>query len=388
VEPELVRNRESQIIAASRETRDLSPTFGCKVMFGLSAATYAVARLGARLDARRRASGCRGVLRSFAACGPMALACACGDVNSIGRDELSGAPASSPDIEQTAWPGRFALPDGSVLLLEAPPAAVVPGSAGSVDMLCALLPPKRLAGLPHGSDRYSALRDSDSPYLRRPSFVAFRAEQLLGLAPDLVIAHSWQPADTIARLKQAGVPVLRLADANRWADLRTQFVLLGSILAVEDQAAALLSEYDRRVADLLLEQNGVPTLTAVCYSNGGAGGWAAGSDTMHNEMLRLAGLTNLAAEQGLVGHDTMTFEELLVLDPDVLVVGGAADGQQAGGTAALLRESDALAALSSVSADRIVELPSWLYDTTSQYVVDAAEQLARATSVWRRGADR
>lgn len=321
------------------------------------------------------------------------LVCACSEDDSAGPNEWSAASANRSELglagNDATWTGRFELPDGSVLQLAAPPVAILPGSAGSVDMVCALVPPERLAGLPHGSDRYSALTDEPgSAFLQRPSFVAFRAEQLLGLAPDLVIAHSWQPADTIARLQEAGVPVLRLADANVWADVRTQLVLLGSILAAEGQAAALVADYDGRVAALLQDQGAATALSAVCYSNGGAGGWAAGSDTTLDEILRLAGLRNLAAEAGLVGHDTMTFEELLLLDPDVLVVGGAADGQQAGGTLALLRETDALAALSSVRAERIIELPSWLYTTTSQYVVDAAERVARAAAPWRDGADR
>jgi len=266
--------------------------------------------------------------------------------------------------------------------LAAPPVAVVPGSAGSVDMLAALLPPERLAGLPEGSERYSALQSADSPYLQRPNFAAFRAEQLLALAPDLVIAHSWQPAETIARLADAAVPVLRLADGNSWAEVREQLLLLGQILGVDNVAAALVADYDRRVEALLAAHRSGQKLTAVCYSNGGAGGWVAGSQTTLDEVLRLAGLTNLAGSHGQVGHGTMTFEELLSLDPDVLVVGGAADAQQVGGTAAFLRESEALSALQAVANDRIVVLPSWLYTTTSQYVVDAAEELAKRTAPW------
>lgn len=281
-----------------------------------------------------------------------------------------------------SWTGRFELPDGSQLFLEAPPMAVLPGSAGSVDMLVALLPPERLAGLPQGSERYSALRSADSPYLQRPTFPVFRAEQLLVLAPDLVLAHSWQPAETIARLQDAGIPVLRLADGNSWAEVRSQLLLLGQILGVEDVSAELLADYDRRVESLLAAHTDSPPLTAVCYSNGGAGGWVAGSETTLDEVLRLAGLTNMAGSHGQVGHGTMTFEELLVLDPDVLVVGGAADAQQAGGTAAFLRESAALSALQAVVNDRIVVLPSWLYTTTSQYIVDAAEDLALRTAPW------
>lgn len=327
--------------------------------------------------------------------------CACSD--GAPRHDAEGAavvdtvPRSVPDgpaaggaasAEAPPWTGRFTLPDGSLLTLAAPPMAVLPGSAGSVDMLAALLPPERLAGLPAGCEQYSAVRAADSPYLQRPSFAAFRAEQLLGLAPDLVIAHSWQPADTIARLQEAGVPVLRLADGNSWAEVRAQLLLLGRILDVDSKAAALLADYDRRVEALLAGQGGQERLSAVCYSNGGAGGWVAGSETTLDEILRLAGLTNLVAEHGSVGHSTMTFEELLVLDPDVLVVGGAAEGQQAGGTAAFLRDSAALSTLRAVRGERIVVLPSWLYTTTSQYMVDAAEQLAERVAPWHVSVDR
>jgi len=305
------------------------------------------------------------------------LSLACGERARVeAPDRHAPAPAG--------WPRTLALPDGSQLTLPRPPRRVVPGSAGSLDMLAALIPAERIAAIPAGSERYSALRDPASPYLARPRFAAYQAEPLLLRDPDLVLVHSWQSADTTRRLTQAGVPVLRLADANDWPTIAAQLELLGALLGAESRAAQVLAEHVARVQALAATWAGRPRPTALCYSNGGAGGSVAGADTTNDEILRLAGLVNLAAERGRVGHGSLTFEELLVLDPDVLVVGSSEEGaDMTGGTAAVLAGTAALSGLSALRHGHVVTLPSWLYTTTGQHVVDAAEQLAAAVEPWR-----
>jgi iron complex transport system substrate-binding protein len=294
---------------------------------------------------------------------------------------LLGTPAcvdrSEPPTSSARDVRRHALPDGGELVLAGSPQHIVPAAAGSVDLLCELVPPERIAALPDQALRYSGLRDPGDPHLARPRFDAYEAEPLLAAEPDLVIAHGWQRGETTARLREAGVPVLVLGDPTSWAETRDVITLLGRILDAEDAAADLVARYDERV-DALAARRALRGArpTALAYSNGGAGGWVAGADTTCHEFMELAGLDNLAARDGQTGHRTITYEELLLLDPDVFVVSGAADAQSPGGTAALLRNEPALASLRAVAADRILVLEPWLYTSVSQHVVDAAEQLA------------
>jgi len=275
--------------------------------------------------------------------------------------------------------GPFAAPrpvGARTLPAAGPPQAVLPAAAGSVDIVCALLPPERVAGLPEPALRYTGLRGDDNPYLALPRFSVYEAERVLALQPDLVLAHGWQSAETTTRLRAAGLEVVLLDDPNSWAEVSASIRRVAALVQAEPEAEALLARAATRLDALARRRAARETRGAVAFSDGGAGGWLAGAGTTQDEILRLAGLRNLAAEAGRVGHVEVSWEQLLQLDPDVIVVGGAADSQAQDGTAGLLRQEPALASLRAVAEDRVVVLDSWLFTTLSFHLLDAAEQLA------------
>jgi len=126
---------------------------------------------------------------------------------------LSGPVAAPPPVDAPAatvddgYPRTVALPGGASITLARRPERVVPGAAGSADVVCALLPPGRVAALPGQALRYSGVRDPESPYLALPQFHVYEAEPILSHRPDLVLAHPWQVGETTLRLQEAGVCV-------------------------------------------------------------------------------------------------------------------------------------------------------------------------------------
>jgi len=303
----------------------------------------------------------------FAACGVLLLVACGGD----------GAQSSGRLRGERAGPTReLTLPDGSAVRVPVSPQRIIPASAGLVDLLTALVPPERIAALPRQALGFSGLRDEHSPYLARPKFEVYAAEPLLAMRPDLVLADRWQTADTGERLREAGVAVLEVGRMERLDEVRRTLRLLARATGTQADCEALLAGLDLRLAALEQTASRRAGLRALAYTNGGTGGWAAGAGTTADEWITLAGMTNAAAEAGRVSHVRFTFEELLLLDPDVIVVSSPEGAGEDGGTAALLRGEPALASLKAVRDDRIVPMPAWLYDTISQHIVTAAEVLA------------
>ena len=259
-----------------------------------------------------------------------------------------------------------------------PPQRIVPASAGVVDLVAALVPPERIAGLPSQALFFSAAgaRPADPALLERPRFQAYAAEPILALAPDLVVCDRWSRADTTERLREAGVTVLELDDLESLSSVRAALLQLGERLGAQDACAATLADLDarsKRLADGAAHRAG---WRALAYSNGGGGGWAAGAGTTADEWIRLAGLRNAGAEGGRVGHVRCSFEELLALDPDLIVVSDRADGGGEGVSARILREEPGLANLRAVRLDRILVLEAWLFSGIGPQIVTAAETLA------------
>lgn len=285
---------------------------------------------------------------------------------------VEAAPPDAASASAAAgFPRRVAWPDGTVVELRSAPTAVVAAAGGSIDLLVALHTPERTAALPEPALAWSVLHEERGAWGHVPVFTRYLAEPILALRPDLVLVHDWQDMQTTSRLREAGVPVVVLTDPRTWDEARAQIRQVARLLGAEDRAEAVLRRYEDVLSRI---EHPEPAPTALCVTHGGAGGWVAGAGTTNHEMLRLAGVRNLAAEVGRTGHGSLTFEELLHLDPEWLVV--PASRESGLSTREVLLSEPALATLRAVRDHRIVEIDGWLYTTTSHHLVDGAAQLA------------
>jgi ABC-type Fe3+-hydroxamate transport system substrate-binding protein len=159
-----------------------------------------------------------------------------------------------------------------------------------------------------------------------------------------------------------------LEDAVAFA--RTLGAALGCEAAAADLAARTLARRDA----LCARPGPRVGKRAVSYSNMGAGGWAAGGVTTAAETLRLARLENAAAAKR--GHARLTHEELIALDPDLIVVSAAWEGEGGFDCREWLLAEPALADLAAVRGARVLAMPPRLFAATSQEIASAAEWLA------------
>ena len=276
---------------------------------------------------------------------------------------------------------------------EPEPRRIVPTSATAVDLVTDLVEPGRIAALPAQAAEYSRIVALEGALPGTPRFEAYLAEPVLAHRPDLVVVDPWQAPDTSARLRRAGVAVFALPEVHTFEAARAALLQLGDVLGAAARAEELAAELDRRVERLAERAVARSPLRALCYSNFGASGWSAGSETTVHEILRLAGLRNAVAEAGRVGHVGLSFEALLVHDPDVIVVSrplampAGAAGDRGGASEAVLLAEPSLAGLRAVRERRIVSLPAWLYATGSHEMVRAAEVLAGEVDALQRRLD-
>jgi iron complex transport system substrate-binding protein len=292
------------------------------------------------------------------------------------------AGASSP-----TFPREISLGSGQGLTLRAPPTRVLPASATAVDLVVALTSPERVVALPEQALEYSSLlgapgQTDAAAWSALPRFEAYTAEQALRFGSDLVLAEPWSSVETHARLREAGVPVLLLPEVRTWRDARALLLALAPAFEAEERARELVRELDARVERLRANAGQRRGLRALNYSNFGSAGYSAGLGTTVDEEMRLAGLTNVLAASGREGTVPITFEELLVLDPDLILVSRPLkmppghEGDRGGASERLLLSEPSLAGLRAVRERRIVSLPPWLYATGSHELVRGAEVLA------------
>ena len=250
---------------------------------------------------------------------------------------------------------------------------IVPTTAAAAEILSLLVGPEDVLALPEQVDSWSAQDFGRDGWEKLPRFARYTAEPLLVLRPGLVVNHDWQAAETTKILKDAGIPVLTLGSGTTYADLRAAIEKLGAALKREERARTALAALDARVAELAQRRATFAGVRVLVYTNDGAGGWASGSRTTADTIVALAGFTNAGA--GLSGHADLSFEQLLMLDPDLIVTGARARGETGSTTRSVIEHTAALATLRARREQRFVVLPAELLSSDSQHIVDAAERL-------------
>ncbi|MEQ8234121.1 MAG: ABC transporter substrate-binding protein, partial [Gammaproteobacteria bacterium] len=263
---------------------------------------------------------------------------------------------------------------GTGLLAEAavPPARVASLNLCSDILLLELLDDARIASLTH------LARDPDlSPLHARAASLPGNhgnAEELIVAAPDLVVTAGPAPPLAARLLARAGIPLLALPHAETFAAYADNLRQLARVLGTEPRARALLATLWQGLG---ARQPPAPSATAPRALIYQPNGYTPGTRTLASELLRRAGLRDVADELGLPGGGFVTLEHLLVAAPDVIVFPVRHDSGSS--LAETLLDHPALAALRrGPHAPHTVAISPALWTCAGTHGLRAVARLAQA----------
>jgi len=247
------------------------------------------------------------------------------------------------------------------------PAAAAPQRVVSIN-LCAdelalmLMPGPRLASVTAmardpAETALSALAQAKTPN-------SGGIEEVLRLAPDLVLATRWSNPFTLRALNDRSIPVHLVDEARTLNDMRRNIAALATVLEVN--ADALLADFDARLARL----QGVARGRIVIL---GDGFMTLGPGHVLDALVRHMGLVNIAGEAGIPAWGRLDMETLLTARPDMLLLGSYRPAAPA-----LQHVSLRHPALARVVAhERITRVESKLWSCGTPVILEVAEALAR-----------
>lgn len=189
-------------------------------------------------------------------------------------------------------------------------------------------------------------RDSTASYppevLALPDVGYVRAlspEGVLSVRPDLIIAEEGAgPPETVAVLKQAGIPFHQIATADDAASVEARIRAVADALGTPEAAATPLAvlHADLQALEAARDQAGPPRRVMFVLSVQGGRVMAAGQGSGADTMLRLAGAEN--AVTGFSGYKPLTDEAITRAAPEVILLmdRGSAGDDHAAADAALL----------------------------------------------------
>ncbi len=200
-------------------------------------------------------------------------------------------------------------------------------------------------------------------------------ETIASLQPDLVIAAEINTPEQVNALEDLGLTVYYLSNPVTLDGIYGLLETVGDLSGHQDEAAALNTELRERVNAVADKLAGVEEKPAVFYELDGsdpAKPWTPGPGTFVDELIRAAGGENAAA--GLTSAwAQISIEELLVQDPDIIVLGDSIWGM----TAEQVADRAGWDTLSAVKEGNIYPFNDDLVSRPGPRLVDGLEELAR-----------
>jgi iron complex transport system substrate-binding protein len=145
-------------------------------------------------------------------------------------------------------------------------------------------------------------------------------EKVVAIDPDLILAEDMHKTDVIPALEDLGFTVVAIVPHNL-QEVMDSITLIGSLTGTEAEAAQIVDDMSQRIAEItdvtdgLTEEEKVKVFYVIWYDPI----CSVGSDTRIHELIELAGGINIAEVAG-EGYPTLTLEEIVNINPEVIIV--------------------------------------------------------------------
>jgi iron complex transport system substrate-binding protein len=201
------------------------------------------------------------------------------------------------------------------------------------------------------------------------------AEELLRFAPDVVIAGTYTASYAREVLERLGFAVVELPPAETVAAIERNVRTVAAALERRERGTEVVAAIETALARSR-EHAPSRAITAIVLR---PGSFTIGAGSLADELMGLAGLRNIAAEQGLDRWGSLSLESLLKAEPELLILTGYRRLEPSLANAAL--QHPALATLEARAATLTVPARLWACGLpqsleTVALMQDAARQIA------------
>ena len=202
----------------------------------------------------------------------------------------------------------------------------------------------------------------------------YNLEAIVDLEPDLVLAAEINTPELVKALEDLGLTVFLLSNPISLDEMYENLLTVAELTAHISEAEDLVDTLRSRVSKV---ESGIesakeqPTVFYELDATDPSAPWTAGSGTFIDTLITMAGGENIASDmEGR--YLQISIEELLIRDPQVILLGDAAYGT----TPESLLDRTGWSKISAVVNDRIYTFDDNLVSRPGPRLVDGLEQLA------------
>ena len=286
---------------------------------------------------------------------------------------LSTFISCAPSTDEVA-PSPIGITDqlGRVVKLDNVPQRIISLAPGNTEILFALGLDDRLVAVTDYCDYPPQAED-------KPSIGGFSTpniEEVVALSPDLILATSIHEKRIIPQLEGKGLTVFAL-NPKTLDEVLESITLIGEITGKGEEASWLVAGMRDRIKVVTDKTDNLPEAQRprVFYVTWHDPLKTVGSDTRHEELIRMAGGINIAREL-TGGYPTISLEVVIEANPQVIIAGvGMGSGEdlplQFAKTEPRLRSVDARI------NNRVYKIDVDLAGRPGPRIVDALEKFAQ-----------
>ena len=175
-----------------------------------------------------------------------------------------------------------------------------------------------------GNTSYCTKPEAAQAVAKVGSVMELSIERIIGLRPDLVLAINLSPPQQVAQLERLGLRVHTFHQPESFAEMCAQFLELGALLGREQRAREIVDEAARRTEAVRTATADLPR-RKVFLQVGANPLFSSVQDSFTHEYMVLGGGENIAGDRR---SGAMTTEQVLALDPEVIIIAvmGSEDG--------------------------------------------------------------
>jgi iron complex transport system substrate-binding protein len=277
----------------------------------------------------------------------------------------SPSATSSPSASAATFPASVTDFQGRSVAISKRPERIVSIGPSNTEFLFALGAGDRIVGDDDFSDQPAAAKTKE-----HVGGVKVNLEKVVSLKPDLIVTVKFSDG-TIEALSQTAATVL-VVDPQGLADVARTATMLGTAIGADGEALA--KDIQDKLDAVRAKTASAPKLKVFDEEDASdlTKLYTVGPGSFLNDLITLAGGTNIAAG-AKSAYPTISTEEVVRADPDVIVLDDAAFGT----TVDAVAKRPGWAAIKAVKDQRVYPLDPNLMSRPGPRVGEAAGTLAR-----------
>lgn len=220
--------------------------------------------------------------------------------------------------ETTGYPVNITDDYGTTVTITKAPERIVSLSPANTEILFDL----GLGGKIVGDTEYCNYPAEAVNITHVSGFNTISYEKISAVNPDIIFAEDIVGEEAVKKLRSLGYNLIELKNNNLSA-IRHSIEIMGRATGTSANATTLIGNIDKQVSSISartagLKESDKPTVLMVVGLYGDDTIYPFGSDTYGDELIRMAGGRNAAAN--ISQYSVMSHEAIIAADPDVIIV--------------------------------------------------------------------